>query len=230
MIRIKSILVAVLLISFMSAVSAQTAKFEIDLKKIEIRNNVQSPSFPDQIDTSGSKPPQNWTILFVHYEIKFDNPKKTALDDGKWLNTLQVDWEFLYKPEKLRNDIRNFVRFGKTVKYANVGEGKHTALMFIDPKILKRYFNEGRTIKNELMMRLSIKANGLKQVVKIANKKFSQVYFKGGKILKTPTKTDLAMFDSDLSKELPNVVRPRNETPFRSIQFDQFNTIVVEDK
>ncbi len=230
MIRIKSILVAVLLISFASALSAQNAKFEISLKKIEVRLE-DSPSFPDQLDSKNTGNVKKWAAIFVEYEIKFGNIKMPAgsLDNGKWLDSLEVNWEFLYKPAKAPKMIQHYVRFGRAVKYVNLDEGKHKAVMLIDPKVLKRYFNEGKAIKNELMMRVSFKANGLKQTMNIGPKKYAAAYFNEGKLVKDP-KALVPIFDTDRSKALNGVVRTKTESPFAAVQFDVFDTIAVEEK
>jgi len=229
-IRIKSILTAVLLISFMSALSAQTAKFEIQLKKIEVRQE-DSPSFPDQLDSKTNSNTEKWTVVLVDYELKFADIKKPkgSLDDGKWLDSFEVNWEFLYKPAKAPNVIQNYIRFGRTVKYVNVGEGKHKAAMLIDPKVLKRYFNEGKSLKNELFLRVSFKANGLKQTMNIGRTKYVAAYFAEGKLVKDP-KGLAPYFDTDRSKALKGIVRTKAETPFSVIQFDLFDTIAIEEK
>ena len=218
--------------SFLSAQS--TPKFQIELKKLEIRNDVDSPRFPDQIDKGGVQTAKKWTVLFARYTIEFDKatrPVAGALDNGKWLNTLSVDWKFLYKPEKAPADrAESYIKFGEEIKYANLEEGEHTALIFIDPKILKRYFEEGRNIKKDLHIRLSFKAEGLKQKLKIGTNLYDAAFMSGGKLIKKVPPTTINAFENDRIKTLPNVVRPRNKTPFSVIQFDNFDTIAVDEK
>ena len=230
MIRIKSILVAVLLVSFMSSLSAQNDKFAIELKKIEVRLE-DSPSFPDQLDSKNTGNVKKWAAIFVEYEVNFKDIKMPpgSLDDGKWLDSVEVNWEFLYKPAKAQKVIQNFIRFGRSVKYVNIDEGKHKAVILIDPKVLKRYFDEGKTIKNELMMRVSFKANGYKQNISIGKAPYASAYFNEGKLVKDP-KALVPIFDSDRSKALNGVVRTKAESPFAAIQFDVFDTIAVEEK
>jgi len=231
-IQIKSILVAVLLCTIVGTVSAQTPKFEFELKKIEIHDDIYSPAFGEQIDKKAPTQPQKWAVLFVRYELMFDPKYKapeTALDNGKWLDTSEIKWEFLYKPEKAKNVIQNYVRFSKDVKYVNVDEGKHTAMIFISPKILKRFFDEGKTIKKDLMLRVSFKANGLRQKIKIGKDYFDAAYFANGKLSKEGPKL-APYFDTDKSKPITDVVQSREETPFGVLQYDQFDSIAVEKK
>lgn len=234
MIHTKSILVAILLFSTMSFLSAQsTPKFQIELKKLEIRNDVDSPRYPDQIDKGSQQQAKEWTVLFARYIIKFDKtakPAPGALDNGMWLNTLSVDWKFLYKPEKAANLAQNYIKFGEEVKYANLEDGEHTALIFIDPKILKRYFDEGKNIKKDLHIKVSFKADGLRQKLKIGNNLYDAAFMSEGKLVKKVPESMVQAFENDRIKTLPNVVRPRNKTPFSVIQFDQFDTIAVDEK
>ena len=230
MIRIKSILVAVLLISFVSALSAQNDKFVINLKKIEVRLE-DSPTFPDQLDSKNTGNVKKWAAIFVEYETKFADIKmpKGSLDDGKWLDSIEVTWDILYKPAKAPNVFASYIRFGKSIKYVNIDEGKHKAVLLIDPKVLKRYFNEGKTIKNELMMKVSFKANGYKKDMLIGRAKYASAYFNEGKLVKDP-KALINNFNTDRIKVLKGATRSKAESPFSAIQFDLFDTIAVEEK
>ena len=154
---------------------------------------------------------------------------KGALDDGKWIDAVEVNWEFLYKPKDAKNSIQNYVKFQRIVKYTNIGEGRHTVMLFINPVILKRYFNEGRSIKTDLYIRYSMKANGHKEVMKVGSLDSSVAMFLSGR---AASKKDYAgytpIFNSDRSKPLGNVLLRRDETPFRSMQYDMFDSIAVE--
>ncbi len=230
--RTKLVLVGILLLASIGLLNAQTPNFQIELKKIEIRNDLNSPAFPDQIDKQGSKPVRKWALLMAKYTVTFANIKTApgALDNGKWLDTVSVDWQFLYKPEKAPNVPENYIKFGEEVTYGNITEGEHTALIFIDPTTLQRYFNEGRSIKNEINLKLTFKANGLKQKIIIGQNDFDSAYMEEGKLVRAVSRTTEEAFLTDRIKTVPNIVLPRNKTPFNSIQHDNFDTIIEAKK
>lgn len=230
--RTKLVLVGILLLASISFLSAQTPNFQIELKKIEIRNDLNSPTFPDQIDKQGSKPLKKWALLSAKYTVTFANIKTGpgALDNGKWLDTVSVDWQFLYKPEKAPNIPENYIKFGEEVTYSNITEGEHTALIFIDPTTLQRYFDEGKSIKKEINLKLSFKANGLKQKIMIGQTVFEAAYMEEGKLVRAVTKITEEAFVTDRIRVVPNIVLPRNKTPFSAIQHDNFDTIIEVKK
>ena len=114
------------------------------------------------------------------------------------------------------------MRFNHTTKYTNVGEGEHSVVIFVSPNVLKRYFDEGKTFK-DTWLKFSMKVNGLRE------QSVDTIYV-GGRPLKKGQALTLCnqFFNSDQSKLLENVLLQRDKTPFRSIQFDQFDSIAVE--
>ena len=225
MIRIKPIFTAILLVIFVSSLSAQSRKdYVVTVTDVEVRNNVRSPDSPSPIDNKRSGNPKKWAVIFVDYTVEFPGkkPRKVGLDDGLWLDKVSVTWDFLYKPAKLDNKIQNYIRFNKDVEYINVKQGKHTALMFINPVILDRYFDEGKSIKKDLIMKFSLKANGFTEPKGTA-------YFAKGKLVKPKdTGTYVKSFAYEGFKTMPGVLMSRDESPFKNIQYDLFNQIVPE--
>ena len=227
MIQIKSILIAVLLVVFVSSVESQTRKdWVVTVKDIEVRNNVRSPDAPTPIDNKRSSGQRKWAVVFVDYKVDFPNKKasKTGLDDGLWLDKLSVQWDFLYKPAKAPNKLNNYIRFEKEVNYVNVKAGEHTALMFFDPVILERYFDKGKSIQKDIKIRFSIKANGYKESK-------GTLFYSEGKMLKSVKDMQSLnkAFEFDGFKSMNNIIMDRSESPFRNIQYDLFNTIVPKD-
>ncbi|MCM8540501.1 MAG: hypothetical protein NE328_09520 [Lentisphaeraceae bacterium] len=225
MIRIKPILTAILLVVFVSSLSAQTRKdYVVTVTDVEVRNNVRSPDSPSPIDNKRSGNPKKWAVIFVDYTVEFPNKKavKVGLDDGLWLNNVSVTWDFLYKPAKMDNKIQNYIRFNKTVEYIDIKQGKHTALMFINPVILERYFNEGKSIKKDLILKFSLKANGFTEPK-------GTVYYAEGKVVKAKdTATYVKSFAYEGFKTMPGVLMSRDESPFKNIQYDIFDQIKAE--
>ena len=175
--------------------------------KLEARNKTNTPIIGVQLDksTRGSSPA--WVSFHAPYEVSFKNVKaKSLIDDGKWLDDVEVNWELMYKPAKAGNKIQNYLKMTKKVKYTSVGEGKHTAVIFIHPTMLSRYFLEGKSeFMRGLILKFSMKINGktIKNSVK---------YFEGGRevrALKVPK-----LFTSEDAYDLKNILLNRNETPF----------------
>ena len=225
MIQIKPIFLAILLVVFVSSVSAQSKKdYIVTVTNVRVENNVRSPDFPSQIDNKKAGNPKQWSVVFVDYTVDFPGKKasRTGLDDGLWLDTVSVKWDFLYKPKKAVNKIESYIRFEKAVKYANVKKGKHTALMFFDPVILERYFDAGKSIKKDLIMKFSLKANGYKEPN-------GTVFYEKGKLVKAKDSKNLAAaFEFDRFKRMENIAKNRDETPFKNIQYDLYNPIQPE--
>lgn len=225
MIQIKPFFIAILLVVFVSSVNAQSKKdYVVAVTDVRVENNVRSPDFPSQIDNKKAVNPKQWTVVFVDYTVEFPNKKasKVGLDDGLWLDTVSVQWEFLYKPKKAPNKIESYIRFDKAVKYTNVKKGKHTALMFFDPIVLERFFDAGKSVKKDLIMKFSLKANGYKEPK-------GTVYYSSGKIAKSKDVAKLnGWFEFDRFKRMENIAKSRNETPFKNIQYDLYNPIQPE--
>jgi hypothetical protein len=225
----------VLLFSLASSVSAQS-KYKINVTKLEIKDDLASPSSGDQISSSvKSGPTKKWAVILVHYDVDFGNGRETTpkgkLDSGRWLDTVEFQMNFLFKPKDASNKIQNYTSFNKAVKYSDIGHGKHIAALFIKPVTLKRYFNGGSTLKRELMISLSMKANGKSTSVSLGKDKQSQLLYMGGKFIKTGAKerkTYIPAFGSDKTTPLKNVVHKRNETPFAHTQYDAFDSLTIE--
>jgi hypothetical protein len=198
---------------FLSPLGAQSYQFEV--KKMEIRS-VQSPSFQDAVDTK-NMPRQKWFAIFVDYKVVVSGAKSTGVDNGEWLDDVELKWDFLYKPsEKAADKIGNFISFSRDVKYRNISTGDHRAVIFMAPVTLKRYFNDGNDVKR-ILGRFQLKAKG-KTVPNCT------LYLEKGKFSK---KSQFATaFDAEGSKAMDDLLLIRDETPFRSIQHDNFDTIV----
>ena len=142
--KINSIhLFAVLFLFMITAASAQRKNFEVKFNWVIIRN-VNTPVFTDKIDTKAPVNPKQWGVIMVEYEVKFNNAAVplNALDNGKWLDDVEIKWEFLHKKGDV-NDLRKLGRFSRTVKYTGVGEGKQRVCLFVNPTNMKRYFGGG---------------------------------------------------------------------------------------
>lgn len=203
-----------------SALFAQTIK----LDKIELSNKLRATSVSANIYEGGSNDESPWVAFMAHYQVSMAGVKaKSPLDDGKWLDDVEVTWEMLYKPnDKATEKIQNYISTKKKIKYTNVTEGKHTSVVLIDPKTLKRYFKEGKSsFMRGLKLRFSMKV--------------------GGKTVKTMTSyivnakedkkgTFRTAFDSEDSYSMEGVLLNRNETPFKYSQTGYFDKIVEDDK
>ena len=226
---LNSVLVTTALLLVLStALSAQSnKKYKVSLKKIEVHNDLNTPTFNDRIDKKKSVPLKKWVAVIATYDVKFANIKlpKGSLDNGKWLDDVEVKWEFMYKPKDAPKNIANYTRFNRSTKYVNVGEGEHQVVIFVNPVVINRYFKDGTTFKKDAWLRFSMKVNGLKETG------MNTIVVDGKPVKKAQELAQYNQaFNSDRSKSLDNILLRRNETPFRSIQFDQFDSIAVEEK
>ena len=210
----------VLFLGLVSGLQAQGKKYAVKINKIEIKS-LNSPVFTDRI-INENVPVKKWGVILAEYEVKFADIKarKGALDDGKWLDDVEVKWEFLHKPKDAKS-VEAIGRFGRTVKYTSVGEGKHRVAIFINPTQLKRYF-KGGTEFNNIWLRFSMKVNGLR--VQDATTVYAEKKKVEGKELANYTR----IFNDDRTRLMKNMLLRRDETPFRSIQSDAFNVINSE--
>ena len=210
--------------ALLTGAGAQSKSYKIKLTGLEIKTDVNTPIFTDKIDNKSGVTPGKWGVIIAEFAVKFADIKvpKGSLDDGKWLDEVDFQWEFILKPEGV-DDIHKLGKFSRSVKYAGIGEGKHKVCLFVNPVNMKRYFKGGSALKN-VWVRVSMKVNGLKE------KDFTTLLVKG----KRPEASKLPryheLFNTDRSKKLTNIVLRRDETPFRSIQYDVFSPIAVESK
>jgi hypothetical protein len=227
---------AVILFSMISSVNAQSKKYKLSIKKIEIKNDLQSPSSGGQLTAIKSGPNKKWSVILVHYHVDFgkgnESTPKGRLDSGRWLNNIELQWNFLYKPKDAPKGIKYYTNFSKNVEYSDIGHGDHVAAIFIKPITLQRYFNNGSTIKKEIMIRLAMKVNGKSASFAVGNEKQSHLLYINGKLIKNSQKerSYLKAFDSDETRPLKNAAFKKNETPFSHTQYDAFDSLTVEDK
>ena len=227
---------AVILFSMISSVNAQSKKYKLSIKKIEIKNDLQSPSSGGQITTIKSGSNKKWCVMLVHYHVDFgtgnESTPKGRLDSGRWLNNVELQWNFLYKPKDAPRGLKYYTSFSKSVEYSDIGHGDHVAAIFMKPITLKRYFKNGSTIKREIMIRLAMKVNGKSASFTVGNEKQTHLLYINGKLIKNNQKERkyLKVFDSDETRPLKNTVFKKNETPFNRTQYNAFDSLTLEDK
>jgi hypothetical protein len=211
------------LLSLNSLFAQSNDKFQIKFDKIEIRDDLNTPQFSDRIDKKKNTPLKPWVVIMGNYNVKFANIKMPAgsLDSGKWLDNVEVTWDFLYKPKDAPNAVQSYIKFSETIKYANIGEGDHTSTIFISPVILERYFDKVN-LKKDLTIRYSMKVNG--QIYLQA----TTIMFEGKQLEGGELRQAHDFINRDTFKKVDNLLMRRDKTPFRSIQFDQFDTIVED--
>lgn len=211
------IFAAILFLSLPSSLFSQ----DIKVGKLEARNDLLAPVTGDELDKKAKSDNVKWVAFYAHYDIAFKGAKKNLLDDGQWLNDIEVNWELLYKPEDAADKIQNYLRMTKKVKYTDIGKGSHTAVILIHPTKLKRYFLEGKSaFMRALKLKFTMKVNG--KTLQSATK-----YFEGGREAKTPKYAKI--FGHEDTYELKNIILNRMETPFIHTQPEYFDTI-VDDK
>ncbi len=150
---------------------------EFEIKKLEIDKDKYDDNFP-KIRGIGGSPSQEWMLIRLEYEWKVDKKaidKKRAKpqeqgDNKYWLDELEFDWRVvLAQPSsgarvketngRFNIDPKYALRMNKQVKYVNVcGDEEHTAVMFIDGRVLTRYIK--RLSPSIVFIDLRIKVNG----------------------------------------------------------------------
>ena len=166
---------------------------------------------------------KKWVTFMAHYKVDMSKVEaKGKLDNGKWLDDVEVTWELLYKPEEARNSVQNYIKLSKKVKYKNVGHGKHTAVIFIDPTSLERYFLEGNSkFMRGLKLKFTMKVGG--KTVKNMTSYITDA--------KPDKKAEYAkLFLHEETFKLDGILKNRNETPFKYSQTGYFDQIVEDDK
>ena len=214
---------AIFLTSFFLISSSGLFAQTITLDKIELDNKLALIPFSAEISDKVPSDKTKWVSFMAHYKVDMRNVKpKSLIDNGKWLDDVEVTWEMLYKPVEARDKIQNYVKCVKKIKYKNVTEGQHTSVVFIDPRTLARYFNEGKSnFMRGLKLRFSMKVGG-KTVKNMTSYIVSATEDKKQQYKK--------VFDSEDPYPLEGILLNRNETPFKYSQTWYFNTIVEEDK
>ena len=149
-----------LFLTLPSGLFAQTIK----LDKIELDNKQPTTGMSGNIYPGAPGDNVNWVKFIAHYDVKFGNVKpKGLLDNGKWLDDVEVTWEMLYSPlGKDAKNIKQYIKCEKKIRYTNITDGRHSSVVFINPRNLKRYFNEGKSnfmrgLKLRFTMKVGVK-------------------------------------------------------------------------
>ena len=206
-------LVALLMV-FPIIFSMNAAEPEIEIKDIRIDNRLINPQI-GRIDTTSGTLINNWTAVILELDVKIPDSKlKNKFQNGKWLDSLTVEWNFMYNPPRFEDHIKNYMRFSRSVTYKHIPEGENKVSILIEPAVMKRYFSEEYNFKRNLLSKIVIKHKGVLKEHKI---------FRGER-----------EEDSDMVKKaflslrpfhLKDVLKTRLETPFRSLQTAEFLSI-----
>ena len=216
---------ALLFVGFISSATAQSSKTGIKVEDIEIAA-VSEPLESDSLDnrSQNSTSRIKWAALFVRYNITVAETKESkVMKSGNWADSVELKWEMATKlPGAIAGKPVSYRKFSRTVKYKNIKEGKHVATVLIEPAVLERYFEKGKTLKKDLKVKFSAKVNG--RTVKGAT-----TYLVEGKVDNRKAKSVEPFITSEDVKMLEDILLTKNETPFRNVQSAAFDR-VVEDK
>jgi hypothetical protein len=213
---VKSVLVSAIL--FMSsALQAQKGADYIEILGVDVRDNLNSPVTTDLSIISGADTGR-WTAITLKFKVDIKNPKKNTKDDGKWLDDVTLEWKGLTKPSV------KWMKFAKTVKYKNLGEGTWYATVLIDPATKKRYFDDGKLFKKDFVMMATFKVGVTSQtkgrILLVKNKK--------ARSLPSPIKVE--SFTKESLEEITDVLKDRTETPWSGNQMNMFPQIVKSNR
>ena len=201
----------VFLMTFSSVFLLSAAEPRIKVTDIKIDEKLYNYS-DGRIDETDSTRVKNWAVIIAEIEVEIpDSHIRNKFEKGKWLDGLTVEWSFLYKPADLDKHVANFMRFNRTVKCSNIEEGEGRISLLIDPSTMKRYFDSGKRFKNLLFSKIIVKHNGYLKDAKI---------FEGERVSDEAIHTK--MFQSTKTYLINDILKTRQETPFRNFQTDHF--------
>ena len=200
-----------LLIMTLSTFTSAVEKPQIKVKDVRIDNTLTN-YLEGRIDETKGRQYEDWTVIILDLDIQIpDSFMNNRFEQGKWLDSMIVEWSFLYKPRNFKEHISNYMRFTRSVEYRNIAAGKKSVAIFIDPDTMKRYFDSGRSLKSILLSKIVIKHDGYLKAAKI---------FEGER--ETSELLHKKMFQSVKTQLVKNILKTRLETPFRSFQTEKF--------
>lgn len=169
----------------------------------EIRyHTVATPKFRDTTnDTANSM--YEWLQILVEYETEGGEAGASGKD---WLDDLQFDWAVM-----IRSQTGKPLLLKARVNYADVEAGRHYAVVYVRPGIIRRYTGQRRPEKNDFAAYVEIRANGRPG----ARQEYSRVRTpKGWWQAREP---DVRIVDNELL--------PRDKTPFAAMDYDFYEHI-----
>ena len=202
----------VLLLSFTLLLNLSAMEPEIEIKDIRIDDKLINPQV-GRIDTTSGTILANWTAVILDLDITIpEGMISNKFETGKWLNSITIDWQFMYKPSKFDEHINNYMRFTRSVTYKHIPEGENKVAIFIEPAVMQRYFQNSFDFKRNLLSKINIETNGNILLTKT---------FRGEREEDISYKA----FNSMKSYPLKKILKSRLETPFRSVQTAEFLSI-----
>ena len=208
----RRIALALLILFVAPSLAAQQkeAKVELKLDAIDIKP-LNPPDFgADRLAKLNGT--GKWVALTLEYTVNFAQaPGKDprALDDGQWLDDVQVNWNVLL----LSSDKRLRARSTFSENYRAVHAGKNIACVMIHPRDVERYL-DGDTNLKHLMGAINIKVNGTSRL---------EVYLVGGrKAERLPAEIRKDSFTNENVRELRGLLISREQSPWEHVQQDIF--------
>ena len=213
---VKSVLVGVV-VFMSSALQAQKGMDYIEVLGVDIRDNLNSPVTTNLSIMPGADTGR-WTSITLKFKVEIKGAKKNTKDDGKWLDDVTLEWKGLTKPTS------KWLRFSKTVKYRNLGEGIWYATVLIDPATKKRYFDGGKAFKKDFVMMATFKVGVTSQT------KGRIILVKNKKATNFPSPIKLDSFTKEGLEQISDVLKDRTETPWAGNQMSLFPQIVKSNR
>lgn len=136
-----AVLLAVLFLS--GADTARAGRLRVALDKIRVYDR-NTPKYQDTSDPrAGSK--YSWLQIMVEY----------SADGGRdgWIDEVTLEWHVLLQGRRL-------ILLHKTVSYIDVESGKHRAVVYVRPAIIRRYGKSERMSKRDIKVYVLARVNG----------------------------------------------------------------------
>jgi hypothetical protein len=234
-------------------VKAEDIEFKITDLAMEKADHDES-RFPPIPKTKGGKK-STWAMVMLEYEWKLTSKAKkkysVMADRRYYLDTITFDWSIVIADSTDGKGVQrnkttggynvsetSAVRMARKVNYRDVSDdGKHYAIVFLEPKTLVRYLT--RLDAKQFFVRLTVKV-GTEEVVRLNShgQKFALASpadgDKGRRLLEEyiprKRKTDSSMHLSDRVKLVKGVLLPRDETPWKWSHLGNLETIDTAKK
>ena len=188
-----------------STASAQPAAERVAILDVDV-NHVLTPNFPDSNRyIPGSSRRRQWLQILIEYEAEARR--------GAWLGQVTFDWTVGIVPGRSKP-----ILMRRSVTYLDVREGRHYAVMYVRPGMIRRYYGENTVDSGDLYVRVLSRVAGGR----------SGSYHYGRRRRDVPEKWWDGREPAVLVKD--SELLTRDETPFGILDYDFFEHLAPSNR
>ncbi|MDA3923838.1 MAG: hypothetical protein PF904_03965 [Kiritimatiellae bacterium] len=116
----------------------------LDIEDLDF-DKIRSPIFPTESHRYAYETREDWFQFSLEYDVG---------GQGVWLNRVEVEWHVML------DSSQGSVLLGKKIRYADVPEGTHYAVVYLRPNFIKRYGKQEEIDKRDLRVLIIVRIDG----------------------------------------------------------------------